>query len=538
MSTVTSPDPPALTSTQGALLALHNDLDNPAPLNMHFVVEVEGPFQVAAFREAVWTLLDNHEALRTLLQSTGPTESVPRVLSTAEARERWDVGLMVEYSLAGALREAASARASAFRLDAELPLRCTVHQVDTARFLVVLTLHHAVADGWTMHLLCTQLASAYARAVASSGPPAAAAEDTTPPSMARGIAPGGRALAPTSPSQPWESARRQTRWLHSSPGHEQLSWWVRQLHTPHELGPALDAAADPDRADRCPPARAAAVALRRLVRQVPPDTARHVKELARDLSVSLFCVLATAFAIARHVSGASDSRLLTLTAGRVDGPSTQCVGALYNPVVLDLTISADQDLLTHVLNTAAVVVDALEHQGVPFALVRSHVIPGPQPVCAAFVLDHHPMRDLRLAGCTSRALTDLRSSGSDPNLSRGDITWKAPDVPSAGPAAMTLAVRERADQLTVNLLYNPAAVDDAVAQQTLESFFAVLDLLLDSSHLTVAEAADTIDPVDSIVSPPASLPTGETPVYVDQLAAVDAVSPAYHPLTTHRNPSP
>ncbi|QNP61754.1 non-ribosomal peptide synthetase [Streptomyces genisteinicus] len=130
------------------------------------VLELAGDVDAEALRTAAARLLDRHPLLRACFRRdpAGRTVQVVPVrvdlpwsvhdLSDGGGRERADAEAM-----AGEIAEAE--RAAAFDLAAPPLLRAALVRLSADRSLLVLTLHHIVADGWSLALLLRELLAGY-----------------------------------------------------------------------------------------------------------------------------------------------------------------------------------------------------------------------------------------------------------------------------------------------------------------------------------------------------------------------------------------
>ena len=164
-----------LTTLQSGMV-YHTQLDQSGTMYWDaFVYEIEGPFTEAAFRGALAGLVDRHPLLRTrfelaafrqplqLVQETAePALTVAdwRAVPSVEQRQRllvWRDDLSVPFD---------AQRAPLFTVD--------VMVLDDDRFAVGLRLYHAIADGWSLASMVTELLLDYQRQLTGGGGPIAA----------------------------------------------------------------------------------------------------------------------------------------------------------------------------------------------------------------------------------------------------------------------------------------------------------------------------------------------------------------------------
>ncbi|KJS51933.1 hypothetical protein VM98_34440, partial [Streptomyces rubellomurinus subsp. indigoferus] len=90
-----------------------------------------------------------------------------RVLSLQEGRAALQVRDLTEEQLQQAVPTASTRR---FDLEAETPLRAHLFVLGADRAVLLLVLHHIVADGWSLVALANDLTAAYATRRAGEAP--------------------------------------------------------------------------------------------------------------------------------------------------------------------------------------------------------------------------------------------------------------------------------------------------------------------------------------------------------------------------------
>ena len=131
--------------------------------NMPFAVRLWGPLDAESLRRALETILQRHEPLRTTfrLQDGEP-------LQVIQPPSRFDLPLVVLGDLPPEQREAAlrarrrDEALRAFDLNADSMLRASLVRLADEEHVLLLTLHHIAADGWSIRLLWRELEVAYA----------------------------------------------------------------------------------------------------------------------------------------------------------------------------------------------------------------------------------------------------------------------------------------------------------------------------------------------------------------------------------------
>ncbi|MFE9635253.1 amino acid adenylation domain-containing protein [Streptomyces sp. NPDC006463] len=313
--------------------------------NIPLALHLRGDLDRDALREALADVAARHESLRTLF----PEEAgVPYqdVLDPALARCELSVTAIRADELDAAL---AAAAARGFDLAGELPLRADLFVLGEDEQVLLLTVHHIAADGWSMAPLAHDLGRAYA-------------------ARAQGRAPQWRPL----PVQYADYSLWQHELLGDGGDPEslagtQLAYWRKALAGSPDL---LELPTDRPRP---------AVAGHRggmLTFTVDPALHQGMKSLARESRATLFMVLQAGLAaLLSRLGAGEDIPLGGAVAGRQDEALDELVGFFVNTLVLRTDVSGDptfRELLGRVREWDLA---AFAHQDVPFERVVDAVSP-------------------------------------------------------------------------------------------------------------------------------------------------------------------
>ncbi|HYH47367.1 MAG TPA: condensation domain-containing protein, partial [Thermoanaerobaculia bacterium] len=318
--------------------------------NIPAAVRLAGPLGMAACGAALDEVMRRHEALRTGFRE-GPDGQPVQVI------EPWSpLGLpAVDLSaLSGEAREAEVRRlvreeaGRPFDLAAGRPLRAAVLRLDAAaaEHVLLLTVHHIAADGWSVGILVRELAALYG--AFRAGRPAAAA----------GL--------PELPVQYADFAAWQREWLSGAALETQMAHWRRALAGAATLELPTDR---PRPAVRNPRGARREVAL-------PPALAEDLRRLARGQGATPFMVLLAAFEIfLGRLSGQEDVLVGTPIANRTHHEIEGLIGFFVNTLVLRGDLSGDPDFVTLVRRTREVTLAAYAHQDLPFEKLVEELAP-------------------------------------------------------------------------------------------------------------------------------------------------------------------
>jgi amino acid adenylation domain-containing protein/thioester reductase-like protein len=431
-----------------------------AAYNVSSAIRLRGPLDAGALRTAWANLLQRHDALR----SRFPLEDErPRCIVEERVRVEWERIVLGRWpaatgsqqdSPAGRGARAASCSSEAERVAltalehfargrfdiARGPLaRAALASVNAEDHVVVLVLHHLIADGWSLRILHNELAELYnatvgAREAALPGDGGDYQEHvrlertrTTREAVARGLDFWRKRLAGVQPLRlPCDSARPATRSL---------------------------------RGARC-------------VAHLPDETTRALEALARACASSLFLVLELAFAVLLYRwTGERDIAIGAPFANRADAGTDGVVGLFVNTVVLRSEIDGArcfEELLAHHRDVS---LEALEHGDVPFEAV---------------VEELGPERSLGENPLFSAMFALQRAEAEVPDFARLDATLLDLDLASAR-FDLECTTWRVPQGLKVRLVYACDLFTEATGQRLLKRYVRLLELLASEPHTPVAQ---------------------------------------------------
>ena len=228
-----------------------------------------------------------------------------------------------------------SAGHSAFDLTHGPLFRTQLLKLAEGDHVLLLTVHHAVFDGWSVGVFWQELSALYS-----------AFRDGRPSPLAE------------LPVQYADYAAWQRRCLQGPRGERHLTFWKKRLEG---CVSALELPADLPRSDS-PVRRSGKKTL-----VTSPAVCRSLHAMSQREGVSLFVLLLAAFnALLHRLSGQDDILVGTPIAGRNRTEFEDMIGFFINTVVVRTRLSpvdSFRDLLKQVHNS---VIDAYEHQDMPF----------------------------------------------------------------------------------------------------------------------------------------------------------------------------
>ena len=396
--------------------------------NIPVALQVCGPLDVAALKQAITEIVRRHETLRTSFTSLdGHPVQIIAPPSPVE------IPLIDLRSLSESEREAEAARfvAEAARQPFDLArgalLRVCVLQVRPWEHILLLTIHHIVADDWSMGILSRELAVLYA--AFSAGAPSPLCDLTV---------------------QYRDVAQAQREWLQGGRLEEQLSYWKVQLAG---SPPLLNLPTDRTRPST-PTFRGARRPL-----SLSQSLTGDLKSLAEREGATLFMVVLAAFKVLLHrYSGQNDICVGSTLANRRSIESEDLIGFFANMLVFRTRMAGDRTFLALLATVRETALGAYAHQDLPFEMLVEALHPDRDmsrtPLFqASLVLQNAPPPTLALSGLT---ITRLESHNG---TSQFDLT---------------LSLSEESGRLCGAFEYNMDLFDEAMIARMAGHFLNVL----------------------------------------------------------------
>ncbi|HEY2736987.1 MAG TPA: condensation domain-containing protein, partial [Thermoanaerobaculia bacterium] len=300
--------------------------------NMPGALAIDGPLSIPALAAAFGGVVRRHGSLRTRFASRGgePVQIVDPAPESPFPLPLIDLSSLPESvrgETAGTLAAAEAARP--FDLETGPVLRVTLLRLGPERHIELLTVHHIVADGWSLGVLAREVAALY----------------------------GGEQL-PALPLQVTDFAIWQRRWLASGALERLLTWWTERLAGAPTV---LELPADHPR----PAVRTARGT--RVESLLPETLAGALRGLARQQGTTLFLVLLAGFEalLLRH-TGQDDLLVGTATANRSRPGSEGLIGLFADTLVLRAELAGDPGFLTALQRARESALGAFVHQDLPF----------------------------------------------------------------------------------------------------------------------------------------------------------------------------
>jgi amino acid adenylation domain-containing protein len=322
--------------------------------NIPVAVRLRGALDVPALEHALRALVARHPALRTRIDASGelPAQCVRPHAPIALER----------------LRTTASALPAALRGEAARPfdlaraplMRAVLFELDAEERVLLLAVHHIVADGWSMRVIAADLAELYhARTTRRE---------------------------PTLPEMPLSQAD-WAAWRHGADGDadaaRHVPWWRERLGGLEPMRLPFD---HPGEAD-------AGLAGDHVVVTLPGEVAAAVRSLARRASATPYMTLLAAFQVLlARWCGQTDVAVGTPLAGRDRVELEPAVGCFVRMLVLRTDLSGGPTFAQALERVRTAAIESFARQDAPFDRLVAELRPqrerGTNPLFqATFIFD-------------------------------------------------------------------------------------------------------------------------------------------------------
>jgi amino acid adenylation domain-containing protein len=406
-----------------------DQLEPGSPLyNIPSAVRLTGQLDIRTLQRSFDAIAERHAALRTTFATVDQQPMQVIAPPTPLDMPCVDLRGLPAGEREAAAREFANAEAQMpFDLARGPLLRVKLLQLGDAEYIVLLTMHHIISDGWSIGIVIRELALLYM----------AFAKDLPSP-------------LPELPIQYVDFAVRQRQWLQDQVLELQLSYWKQQLQgAPATLELPTDRPRSPTQTFR-----GATMPFR-----VPLALSQALHALSQREGATLFMALLAAFqTLLFRYSGQTDILIGSPIANRTRKEIEDLIGVFVNTLVLRADLSGNPkfvDLLGQVSRTA---LGAFAHQDLPFERLVEAIQPARDlsrsPLFQVMlVLQNVPFEALELPNLT------LQPIALDSGTAKFDLS---------------LSMAEQADGLAGTIAYNTDLFDHTTIARMLDHFHMLL----------------------------------------------------------------
>ena len=327
--------------SQQSLWFLHRQASESAAYHVAMPVRILSEIDRAKLNHALQSLVDRHEALRTTYELNDGV-LMQRVAGAASIK-------LEEHDVAGLSEDDIRRRV---RADYERPfdlargplLRASLYTKSRSEHVLLLTVHHIAADGWSLVLLIEELFKIYAEA---TGGPAADLP---------------RAALEYTDYVAWQRA-----YLDGPEGERLWSFWRGKLAAPRAR---IEIPADHPRSEHGAASGAS------LPIEIDAEVTERIKELARRRATTPFVVLLATFKVfLLQLTGGEDVIVGTPTFGRSKPEFVRVLGDFVNTVPLRSRLKLAASFADFIDELRQTVLEALDAQEFPLPLLVERLQP-------------------------------------------------------------------------------------------------------------------------------------------------------------------
>ncbi|WP_199609981.1 non-ribosomal peptide synthetase [Flocculibacter collagenilyticus] len=319
--------------------------DGSAQYNIPIAIKLTGRLNVAGLQHAINCIVARHEILRTCYgnnngvgyQTVQQAQPVDIIDIDASQLSEQQADQQIKSLLADEV-------ARSFDLKTDVMLRATLIRKADNEHILLFTVHHIAADGWSIGVIVKEFSQFYQQFIEGSKSSEAKADIATQLSAM--------------PIQYVDYAAWQQETLAGDTLAEYIDFWSQQLHgMPETHNLPLDQARP---ANQC---------FDGAVHQqtISLDVLNKLEKLASEHNATLFMLLQSAFALLlARWSNSNDIVMGTPVAGRNHKSLENLVGLFVNSLVLRTEIDYSVDFTTFLSNNRQSLLQAFNYQQVPF----------------------------------------------------------------------------------------------------------------------------------------------------------------------------
>lgn len=408
--------------------------------NIARAVCLQTELDIAALRQAFQTLVGRHAALRTTFPAPHgePVQHIhpqAELYFQAEDASAWDDAAIHERLSAEAHRP--------FDL-AQGPLwRVYLFSRSPHEHILLLVVHHIVADFWSLALLAQELGKLYQAEQHHSS-----------------------AALPPLPLTYTDYTRWQAAWLAHTDAARLWPYWQQQLAG--DL-PVLDLPTDHPR-----PSIQTYVGAS-LTGKLSVELTQELKALGHRHGATLYMTLLAAFQVMLHrYTGQGDILVGSPTTGRQRAALAGLVGYFINPVVLRANLSGNPPFTAFLDQVKQTVLAAFAHQDYPFGLLVERLQPKRDPSRPPIFQTMFTLQQSPLADSQELASLALGEAGSQIEL-EGMVLESVALAQRAVQFDLALVAAETADGMGISLQYNSDLFEATTISCMLDHFLTLLE---------------------------------------------------------------
>jgi amino acid adenylation domain-containing protein len=448
---------------------------------------LNGRLDSVALESALAEIVRRHESLRTVFAYE--SESPVQIIHGAAEQGGWklaieDLSPLAEPAKQDAIKRIAREEAFAlFDLQVGPLMRTRLLRLDGEEHVLLLTIHHIVADGWSMGVMARELSALYG-------------------AFSRGA---DNPLDPL-PVQYPDFAMWQRQSLTGARLQTQLEYWKTQLAG--DLAPLALPTDFPRPEDLSDRAGESSLVL-------STELSARLKSLCQEQRVTLFMLLLAAFDVLLHrLSGNDDILIGSPAAGRNRVEIEGLIGFFVNTLVLRTNLAGDPTFRELLGRVREVTLGAFEHQDIPFEKLVEELNPERR-------LGHTPFFQVML---------NLINVAADPPALDGFSVESIPFEQFQSKFDLTLYVSDESENLGLKAVYNASLFTPARIAGLLAQMQALLEQAAENPAVPISTLS-LLTEKSALPDPTATIDAGESQSILARLGHFAAQTPEKNALT-------
>ncbi|NLR67705.1 non-ribosomal peptide synthase/polyketide synthase [Chitinophaga varians] len=318
-----------------------DQLEGSVKYHIPIVLKLKGDLHVEALQQALRTIVNRHEVLRTVFRDIAGVAS-QLVLD----KDAWQMEMITApeyYHDPAALAQAIQTIIDTpFDLATDHMLRASLITPGAGEYILVVVMHHIAADGWSTGIIVRELVELYHAGVSGAAPQLPAME-----------------------IQYADYAVWQRQYLSGDTLAAQLGYWRGQLSGT----PVLDLPADYPR-PAVQSSRGAVITF-----NLDRDESDKIKTFSRQQGVTVFMTLLAAFKVLLYrYTGQEDICVGTPVAGRTRKETDNLVGFFINSLALRSDLSGHPSFISLLQQVKQTTLAAYDYQELPFEKIVEVVV--------------------------------------------------------------------------------------------------------------------------------------------------------------------
>ncbi|MEH2238951.1 condensation domain-containing protein [Nostoc sp.] len=410
--------------------------------NVPIAVCLTGKLHLATLEQSLNKIVQRHEALRTSFSSVKgrPIQVIsPNVKLTLPVLE------LPEATVAEALRVATEFAQKPFDLSQPPLLRVQLLYLKPEEHILLFTMHHIIADGWSIGILIQELAEIY-QAI-SHGLPSPLLE---------------------LPIQYADFADWQRKWLQGEILHTQLDYWKQQLSGNLSVLQLTT--------DRPRPAIQTFTGKKQFL-AFPKALSEAVKELNQREGVTQFMTLIAVFKTLLYCYTNQQEILVgSPVAGRTRAETQGLIGFFINTLVLRTNLSGNPSFRALLARVREVALGAYAHQELPFEKLVEELHPERD-------LSHNPLFQVMF----------ILQNAPIPSIELPDLTLHPLEVDSGtSKFDLKFSIWESAEGFNGSLEYKTDLFDAKTIDRMIDNFEILLRNVVEHPDIRLNELAEIL----------------------------------------------